>query len=171
VSAFVPSLLALGPLAIAAGALALHRESPPSLASGRGLAARALALATIVQALHFAEELGTGLPARLGPLFGLPPMSTAFFVAFNVAWLTAWIASVPLLRGGVRFAFFAAWFLALAGFLNGVAHPLLAIASGGYFPGLVSSLPLALVAARLWRELRGATAATRSPRNIEGGHS
>ena len=33
----------------------------------------------------------------------------------------------------------AAWFLAIAGMFNGIAHPLLALASGGYFPGLVSS--------------------------------
>jgi hypothetical protein len=40
---------------------------------------------------------------------------------------------------------------------NGIAHPLLAIADGGYFPGLVTSPFIAAASALLWIRLRAAT--------------
>jgi len=40
---------------------------------------------------------------------------------------------------------FSIWFLAIASAVNGVAHPVLSLVSGGYFPGLWSS-PLVGVA-------------------------
>ncbi|MCP5090226.1 MAG: hypothetical protein GY949_04810, partial [Gammaproteobacteria bacterium] len=55
------------------------------------------------------------------------------------------------------FAYFAAWFLAIAGMLNGVAHPLLAIAAGGYFPGLITSPFIGAAGVWLWLGLRKAT--------------
>jgi hypothetical protein len=50
---------------------------------------------------------------------------------------------------------FPLWFLGIACALNGLAHPLLALRSGGYFPGLITS-PLVGVAGvlLLWRTLR-----------------
>jgi hypothetical protein len=120
-------------------------------------AARALAVATVVQGLHFAEEASTGFHERLGALLGLPGMSFSFFVVFNLAWLGIWVASVPGLRSARAAAFFAAWFLAIAGMFNGIAHPLLALAAGDYFPGLVSSPFIAGASAWLWLRLRAAT--------------
>jgi hypothetical protein len=60
-------------------------------------------------------------------------------------------------RAGYGAAFFAAWFLAVAAMANGVAHPLLAVASGGYFPGLVTAPVIAGVGIRLFVRLRAAT--------------
>lgn len=133
-----PSGLALGLAALAAAWLVAARSSPPEL-DRRVDASRALAVALVLQGLHFAEEAATGFDARLGALFGLPGMSRALFVAFNVGWLGIWAASVPAVRRGLGFGLFAGWFLAIAGTLNAVAHPLLAVASGGYFPGLATS--------------------------------
>lgn len=90
-------------------------------------------------------------------LFGLDAMPLSVFVLFNVTWIAIWIVSIPLLRSACRPAFFAAWFLAIAAMLNGLAHPLLAIASGGYFPGLVTSPFIGLAGVYLWRRLYGAT--------------
>ena len=84
-------------------------------------------------------------------------MPLSFFLLFNVTWLAIWVASVPGLRSGRPAAFFAAWFLAIADLFNGIAHPLLAVASGGYFPGLVTSPFIAAAAALLWIRLRRAT--------------
>ena len=84
-------------------------------------------------------------------------MPISLFVIFNLVWLGIWLASVPGLRSARKIAFFAAWFLAIAGMINGIAHPLLAIATGGYFPGLVSSPFVAVVCIVLWRRLRAAT--------------
>ncbi len=152
VSAFV-----LGLAALAALLLVLTRGSPPENEAERHGAARALAVAVGLQSVHFAEEAATGFHERFPALFGLPGMPLSFFVVFNLTWLGVWVASVPGLRSARPAAFFAAWFLAIAGMLNGIAHPLLAIAAGGYFPGLVSSPFIGGASAWLWLRLRGAT--------------
>lgn len=156
-SSLLPTLVVLGLAALAALLATSSRWPPVAGAVERGAAARALAIALGLQSLHFAEEAATGFPERLGDLVGLPAMSYAFFVVFNLTWIGLWIASVPGLRTGRRGAYFAAWFLAIAGTLNGVAHPLLALASRGYFPGLVTAPVVALGALWLWRRLLHAT--------------
>jgi hypothetical protein len=73
---------------------------------------------------------------RLPGLSDLEPLPFTGFVAFNILWLIFWAIPVPGIRAGRANAFFTAWFLALAGMVNGIAHPLLAIAEASYFPGL-----------------------------------
>lgn len=153
----LPSLLVLGLAAVAAAMLVRTRWSPPGNEVARRAAANALTVAVVIQAIHFVEEAATGFNVRLAELLGLPAMAFSFFVGFNVLWLGIWTASVPGLRSARPFAFFAAWFLAIAGCFNGIAHPLLAIASGRYFPGLVSSPFAAFASAWLWMRLRHAT--------------
>jgi hypothetical protein len=153
----IPSIAALGLAAFAAVHLTRRYPSPIERTMERATASRALALATAIQGGHFAEEWATGFHVRFPALFGLEPMPLPLFVAFNLTWIAIWIASVPLLRSARKFAFFAAWFLAIAGMLNGVAHPLMAAASGGYFPGLISSPFIGLASVYLWRRLHGAT--------------
>lgn len=153
----LPSMVVLGLVAIAALRFALVHRSPPQKGPDRNIAARALAVSTGIQAIHFSEEALTGFPDRLGALLGLPAMPMSFFLAFNMAWLAIWVASVPGLRSARIGAFFAAWFLAIAGMINAIAHPLLAVAAGGYFPGLISSPFIGVAAAWLWLRLRAAT--------------
>lgn len=139
-------------------ALVLTRVRPISQDKvARHDAARSLGLAIVVQSVHFAEEAVTGFHQRLPALLELSAMPLSFFLLFNVTWIAIWAASVPGLRSGRAAAFFAAWFLAIAGLFNGIAHPLLAFASGGYFPGLVTSPFIAAAAAFLWVRLRRAT--------------
>ncbi len=156
-SSIAPSLIVLGLVACAAAYLALHRRSPPGLAAERARAARALAVATLAQSVHFAEELATGFHVHFPALFGLEPMPLSFFLGFNLAWIALWIASIPLLCSARAVAFFAAWFLAIGGMLNGIAHPGLTLASGGYFPGLFTSPLVAIAGIALWRRLSVAT--------------
>ena len=153
----LPSIVALGLAALAALLLAMSRPSPPERRLKRHAASHALALAVGVQSAHFAEETATGFHERFPALFGLPSMPLSVFVVFNLAWLGIWIASVTGLRSARTAAFFAAWFLGIAGMLNGIAHPLLAVAVGGYFPGLVTSPFIGGVSVWLWLRLRGAT--------------
>lgn len=155
----LPSIVVLGLAALAALLLALSRPPPPDKLAGRHAAAHTLALAVGLQSVHFAEETATGFHERFPALFGLPGMPLSIFVVFNLAWLGIWVASVPGLRSGRTSAFFAAWFLAIAGMLNGVAHPLLAVAVGGYFPGLVTSPFIGGASVWLWLRLRRATRA------------
>jgi len=153
----LPSIFVLGLAALAALVLTLNRRSLPENMAERLAAAHALTIALLVQIVHFAEEAATGFHERLGPLLGLPGMSFSGFVVFNLIWIGIWIASVPGLRSARIPAFFAAWFLAIAGMFNGIAHPLLAITADGYFPGLVSSPFIGVASVWLWLRLRGAT--------------
>ena len=152
-----PSVVVLGLVAIVAVRLALSRSSPIEAVTERIVASTVLGITTAVQSAHFAEEWVTGFHARFPALLGLDPMPLSFFVAFNLAWIVIWIISIPFLRLGRRAAFFAAWFLAIAGILNGVAHPMMAIASGGYFPGLITSPVIGIAGLILWQRLQRAT--------------
>jgi len=153
----VPSILVLGLAALVAALLARRRWSPPEMEGERRSAARVLAVAVGVQGIHFAEEAATGFHVRLGGLLDLPGMPLSVFVVFNVTWLVIWVASVPGVRSRRAIAFFAAWFLAIAGAVNGIAHPLLALSAGEYFPGLVSSPLVGAAGVWLWFRLRAAT--------------
>jgi hypothetical protein len=110
-----------------------------------------------VQSVHFTEEAVTGFHTRFPALFNLPEIPLSVFLLFNLLWIGVWIASVPGLRSARSGAFFGAWFLAIAGIVNGIAHPLLALASGGYFPGLWTSPVIGGVCVLLWPRLRKAT--------------
>ena len=96
----------------------------------------------LVHAGHFTEETLTDFHLRFPALLGLSPWPFEFFVTFNLIWMAIWLACVPILGRLPRLAGFPIWFLAIASSANGVFHPLLAAAAGGYFPGLWTS-PLA----------------------------
>ena len=153
----VPSVVVLGLVAIAAMGLAQRRSSPVEAVTERIAASTVLGVATAIQSAHFAEEWATGFHARFPALLGLDPMPLSFFVPFNLAWIVIWIVSIPFLRRARRPAFFAAWFIAIGGMLNGLAHPMMAFASGGYFPGLITSPIIGLAGVILWQRLHRAT--------------
>lgn len=153
----LPSIIILGLAALAAVRLAQVRRSPQGKVVQRVAAAQALALTVVVQGAHFGEEWATGFHERFPALLGLPAMPLSIFVTFNLAWIGIWITSVPGIRLARPVAYFAAWFLAIAGMLNGIGHPLLAIAAGGYFPGLISSPLIGAAGLWLWLRLRNAT--------------
>jgi hypothetical protein len=153
----LPSMFVLGLAALAALFLVVTRWSPPENSDERVATSHVLALCVLIQGLHFAEEAATGFHESLGSLLGLPGMPFSVFVIFNLMWLGIWVASIPGLRSARGVAFFAAWFLAIAGMVNGIAHPLLAVAAGRYFPGLVSSPVIGLASLWLWLQLRRAT--------------
>lgn len=150
----LPSIIVLGLAALAALHLTIRYPSPPENVAERLAASRALAGATGFQCIHFVEEAATGFNERFPALLGFPSMSFSFFVVFNVMWIAIWIVSIQGLRSSRLVAFFAAWFLAIAGTLNGIAHPLMAVAARGYFPGLVSSPFVGLACIWLLSKLR-----------------
>ena len=153
----LPSIVVLGVVAVFAVRIARRRSSPVEAVTERAVASAVLGLTTAIQCVHFIEEWATGFNVRFPALLGLDPMPLPFFIAYNLAWIAGWIASIPSIRLGRTLAFFAAWFLAIAGILNGVAHPILAIVSDGYFPGLITSPFIGLAGVILWRRLHEAT--------------
>lgn len=61
------------------------------------------------------------------------------FVSVNLVALAIWVLAVPVLMARSSAALFPLWFLAVASVSNAVLHPALAIADGGYFPGVLTS--------------------------------
>lgn len=153
----LPSLIILSVLALIAIGLTKTRPSFPERSQERNSAAAVLAIATILQFIHFGEELATGFRTEFPELFGLPPIPLLLFVSFNLGCLLLWTYAVLAISFADKIALGAAWFLALAGILNGIAHPLLSLATGAYFPGLYSSLPVAVACCWLLVNLIRAT--------------
>ena len=110
-------------------------------------------VAILFQAAHFTEELATSFHQRFPVLLGLTPWSLRFFVTFNLVWLAIWCLSAWGLVARCRAALFPLWFLAIGSIANGVVHPLFAILTGGYFPGLVTSPFVGVVGVFLIRRL------------------
>jgi hypothetical protein len=140
-------------LAIILAVAALIAFQRRRLAPDAARVAPAAALAIGIQALHVAEEFWGGFHVRVPALLGLQPWSPAFFLSFNLAWLGIWAFALAWTSAaGPRVLSMAVlWFLALASVGNGIWHPLLALATGGYFPGLLTSLltlPAGLLLAR-----------------------
>jgi hypothetical protein len=115
----------------------------------RAQCGRVAALATAVQIAHFVEEWATGFNCRFPELLGLEPWSPELWVSFNLAWIFVWVVSILGVRAGVHAALFPIWFLGIASVLNGIAHPLLAAAVAGYFPGLWTSPVAGVTGVRL----------------------
>ena len=154
---YLPSIIILGIALITAFNYTKKRYPHLESQSERNSAANVLSITVVLQCIHFIEETITGFNVRLGQLLNIPGMSFTFFVMFNVVWIGIWIVSIFGLRSGNAFAFFAAWFLSIAGVFNGLLHPLLSIISGSYFPGTISSPFVAAASIWLWKKLNNVT--------------
>lgn len=154
----LPSIVVLTAMAAVAMWLTVSRGGVTARSDEVRNAVRAAALALAVQAGHFAEELFTGLHERLPAVFGLKPLALPLFVSFNLGWLAIWGSSVWGLARRHHIALFPLWFLGIAGVVNGLVHPLLALGVRGYFPGLASSPLLAVAGALLLVRLTRVTA-------------
>jgi hypothetical protein len=147
----------LSAAAIAALLLTILRRPHDHDLTGRDQTARVFLIGLAAQCLHFMEESVTGFPERFPPLLGLPAWSAGFFLVFNLSWQSIWILSAIGLQKGYRFALFPVWFFALASMANGIAHPALALAVRGYFPGLITSPVVGALGVLLWLRLRALT--------------
>lgn len=151
-------LLGTSGLTLAAIVALVLACSRPGVVGERAAKVRRIAVISVgVQAAHFSEEclqqFYVGFPAQLG----LAPWSKGFFVSFNVVWLVLWLLAIASLTRFPRLATFPLWFLAIGSVANGVVHPLLSLAVGGYFPGLWSSPVVGIFGAVLASTLASAT--------------
>ena len=146
----LPSAIALGMAGIVALFLTLSRRWADFDTEHLRYAVLIAAGTTGIQAIHFSEELHGGFHEQFPGVFGFPPMTLAFFVSFNVAWLGIWALSTWGLARRRHVALFPLWFLGVAGVANGL---LLAVSVAGYFPGLATSLLIAAVGALLLARL------------------
>jgi hypothetical protein len=124
---------------IASAVLTISRGIPVSALSELNRVRRVAAMTIVLQCAHFTEELYTGFYKRFPEMLGLVPWPATFFLSFNIVWIAIWCLCVAFLRIQPRGLSFPIWLLAIASVANGIAHPLLSIVSGGYFPGLWTS--------------------------------
>jgi hypothetical protein len=144
----------LGVATVAAAVLTLARDVDRADSAARLRVAQSAGLATLIQIAHFVEEWIGTFYEHFPALLGLRPWPALFFVIFNAVWIAAWCASVLVtLRRASPVALFPLWFLGISAALNGVAHPLLAAARGGYFPGLWTSPLVGMAGVLLLRAL------------------
>lgn len=155
VSSVLTGTLGLTIAAIAALALTLTRAGVASEQARR--LRRVGGFLVLLQAVHFAEEYLLHFHLRFPGLLGLPSWPKGFFVVFNVVWLVIWGAAIAGLTRLPRAAAFPLWFLAIASTANGIVHPLLSLAAGGYFPGLWTSPFVGILGVLLLRSLALAT--------------
>lgn len=112
------------------------------------------------QCIHFAEELMTGFNSRFPAMYGGAPYRTTTFVIFNLASYLVFAISPPLVyMRGRRFLMVPLLFFVVYGMVgNAVAHTYWSLRSGGYFPGLYTSLPYWVLGPySIFRILRSAT--------------
>jgi hypothetical protein len=109
-----------------------------------------------VQSLHFTEQFGAFYQDRFFGLIGRHQWPDRLFVTLNMGWIAVWaLACAGALRGQWTYPVATMlWFLCIAALLNSAVSPLLAIATLGYFPGLITAVPLALAGLALLRRLR-----------------
>jgi hypothetical protein len=152
--------------AIAAALLTVLRVPVAAPVDERRRTTMLFCLGLLFQSLHFAEEFATRFFDRFPPVLGLSPWSPTFFVIFNLCWIGIWICAAFGLQAGYRSAFFPVWFFAIAAITNGLAHPILSLRVGGYFPGLLTAPLLGVVGILLWSRLIAATTSRR--RGVRG---
>jgi hypothetical protein len=150
----------LGPsvlYAVAAIAIVLTIIRRPARNSGDAIDAivRLYLVGIAFHCLHFTEEYVTRFYVRAPEFLGLVAWPSEFFVIFNLVWIALWLLAAVGVKSGMRVAFFPVWFFAVGMVGNAIWHPLLCLATGGYFPGLLTS-PFAgiigvMLVSRLWK--------------------
>lgn len=153
IGSFLQGTIPLDVMLLVAVYLTLSHGSGPSDKRARYRLIGLFAAAIVVQGFHFAEEWMTGFNVLFPEMLGLPPWSVALWAGFNIGWIAIWCVTILGLLRPWRPALFPVWFLAVACLVNGIAHPLLALAAGGYFPGLWTSPFAGLVGLVLLRRL------------------
>jgi hypothetical protein len=124
--------------------------------------------ALLILFVHACEEFFTGFQRRFPALVG-DHWTNSQFLVFNAVWLTAFVLAAWGLRQGRPLAMLIVLFLALgAGVGNGIAHLMLVVAQGGYFPGAWTAPLCLIVGIALLRPLF-TTPATRGTRLSEAG--
>ena len=128
-----------------------------NLGPARGI----LGVSLLFHLLHLAEETIFGFHRAFPELLGRAPWPIGLFLAFNFAWIALWTSGLvvaPL----HRFHATLYWFLAIASMVNGLAHPMFSIATGAYFPGLLTSPVVGILGILLLQRLYQSTAGSAS---------
>jgi hypothetical protein len=108
----------------------------------------------------------TGWMLRLRITLGLNPVAAGFGNSLrrNLTWIALWLLAAVGVKGEMRAAYFPLWFFAVGMVGNAIWHPLLCLATGGYFPGLFASPFAGIIGVMLLSRLRKLTAPGPEPK-------
>jgi len=115
------------------------------------------------QCLHFTEEYVTRFYVRAPEFLGFVAWPSEFFVIFNLTWIALWLFAAVGVKRELRVAYFPLWFFAVGMVGNAIWHPLLCLATAGYFPGLFTSPFAGIIGFMLLSRLRRLTDPAPSP--------
>lgn len=132
--------------------LAHFRTVPKSIGSFKSI----LLAAICFHLIHLTEEAVYDFHRLFPELLGLVAWPLSLFLSFNILWAAIWIISASV-EFPNRFTLMAFYFLALASAVNAIAHPVLSLLVGGYFPGLISSPFVGVLGIILLRKLTKAS--------------
>jgi len=123
--------------------------------------------AVSIQCIHFLEEYLTGIQTEFPKPFGYI-WSDQQFVTLNLVWLAVFVVTGVGVHYKIRLSYLVVYYFAIiGGIANGLAHPLLSLMKGGYFPGLFTSPFVLIVGLALLRRLMKGSRILR-PNSVSG---
>lgn len=98
-------------------------------------------LLVAIQFLHFTEEYLTGFNVKLPALLGQAPYPMEYWIIFNmIAYFVFIMGGIILYKQIKELLIIPIFFILTAVIINSIAHLLLSIYVGGYFPGLITAI-------------------------------
>ncbi|MBT8220270.1 MAG: HXXEE domain-containing protein [Bacteroidia bacterium] len=114
-------------------------------------------LALGIQFIHFTEEYLTGFVTKLPQLFGQDPYSIDSWVVFNmVAYAVFILGAIAIYQKRRAYLIIPVFFVIAGVFMNSIAHILLTVYVGGYFPGLLTALIYSVLIPLFVRQFKSA---------------
>ena len=98
-------------------------------------------LALALQFIHFTEEYLTNFVVRLPAIFGQAPYPESYWICFNmIAYCIFLLGGIAIYKKENNFLIIPLFFIVVGIVFNGIAHVMLSVYTGGYFPGLYSAI-------------------------------
>lgn len=151
-SSFLSSVLLFIPVFVVSLFVTIKLSGQNDFPSGKFLVFYLIALA--VQMLHFAEEVVMDFHIRLPALLGQEPYSLNALIIFNmVAYFFFILGGIAIYLKKMQFMVIPVFYIMMGVVVNAGGHILLALYTGGYFPGLWTALILAFLAPFVIRQM------------------
>lgn len=112
-------------------------------------------VALAIQFLHFTEEYLTDFTTEMPALLNEPPYPVEFWLTFNmIAYAIFILGGISLFSKNKSYSIIPLFFLLIGVILNSVAHFLISIFTGGYFPGLFTAIIYLFLIPKIMKVIR-----------------
>jgi len=111
-------------------------------------------LALGIQFIHFTEEYLTDFTSEIPKLFDQEPYPMDYWIVFNmIAYFVFILGGIILFKRKKEFMIIPLFFILVGVVFNSIAHILLSIYAGGYFPGLYTAIIYAVLGPVLMKKI------------------